>query len=170
MIHYILLPVLLLITVIVQTTILDLFTFGLFSMEISLIIAIYAGFHLDVLRGGLLSLALGFFLDCLAGAIFGLYTFLYLLVFFLAQIVADRVYREKPALVASFTAVCTLLEGLAIVFFYRSFFGADILSAIPKIFIPQAVVMGLLSPLFFKLFHRFGVFLHAEDTQPAQRI
>lgn len=163
-------PVLLLITVIVQTTILDLFTFGLFSMEISLVIAIYAGFHLDTLRGGLLSLALGFFLDCLAGAIFGLYAFLYLLIFFLAHIVADRVYREKPALVASFTALCALLKGLAIVVFYHSFFGADILSALPKIYLPQAVVLGALSPLLFKLFHRFGVFLHAEDTQPAQRI
>ena len=170
MIYYLLLPVLLLITVIVQTAILDLFSFGWFSIEVSLIIVIYAGFHLDALRGGLLSFVLGFFLDCLASAIFGLYTFLYILIFFLAQIVADRAYREKPTLVASFTAFCTLLEGLVIVLFYRSFFGADIFYAIPKIFIPQAVVMGLLSPLFFKLFHRFGVFLHAEDTQPAQRI
>ncbi|MEK7373790.1 MAG: hypothetical protein AABZ85_02025, partial [Thermodesulfobacteriota bacterium] len=49
-------------------------------------------------------------------------------------------------------------------------FGADILYAIPKVFLPQAVVMGLLSPLLFRLLHRFEVFPHAEDTRPARRI
>ena len=60
--------------VIVQITILDLFSLGWIGMEISLIVVIYAGFHLDALRGGILSLVLGFFLDCLTSAIFGLYT------------------------------------------------------------------------------------------------
>jgi len=170
MIYYLLLPLLLLILVVVQTTILDLFSFGWISIEISLIVVIYAGFHLDALRGGILSLVLGFFLDCLTSAIFGLYTFLYILIFYLAMIVAGRVYGEKPTLIASFTGLCTLLEGLVIVLFYRLVFGADILYALPKVFLPQAIVMGLLSPLLFRLLHRFEVFLHAEDTRPARRI
>jgi hypothetical protein len=170
MIYFIILPILLLFLVIVQITILDLLSLGWIGMEISLIIVIYAGFHLDALRGGILSLVLGFFLDCLTSAIFGLYIFLYLLIFYLSMIVAGKVYAEKPSLIAFFTGLCTLLEGIAIVLLYRLFFGADILYAIPKIFIPQAIVMGLLSPLFFGLFHRFEVFLHAEDTRPARRI
>ena len=155
MIYYLLLPLLLLILVVVQTTILDLFSLGWISIEISLIVVIYAGFHLDALRGGILSLVLGFFLDCLTSAIFGLYTFLYILIFYLAMIVAGRVYGEKPTLIASFTGLCTLLEGLVIVLFYRFVFGADILYAIPKVFLPQAVVMGLLSPLLFRFLHLF---------------
>lgn len=170
MIYYLLLPLLLLILVVVQTTILDLFSLGWISIEISLIVVIYAGFHLDALRGGILSLVLGFFLDCLTSAIFGLYTFLYILIFYLAMIVAGRVYGEKPTLIASFTGLCTLLEGLVIVLFYRFVFGADIFYAIPKVFLPQAVVMGLLSPLLFRLLHRIEVFPHAEDTRPARRI
>jgi rod shape-determining protein MreD len=170
MIYYLLLPLLLLILVVVQTTILDLFSLGWISIEISLIVVIYAGFHLDALRGGILSLVLGFFLDCLTSAIFGLYTFLYILIFYLAMIVAGRVYGEKPTLIASFTGLCTLLEGLVIVLFYRFVFGADILYAIPKVFLPQAVVMGLLSPLLFRLLHRFEVFPHAEDARPSRRI
>jgi hypothetical protein len=51
-----------------------------------------------------------------------------------------------------------------IVLLYRVFFGVDILYAIPKIFIPQAVVLGLLSPFFFHLLQRFEVLLHARDT------
>jgi rod shape-determining protein MreD len=170
MIYYLLLPLLLLILVIVQITILDLFSHGWVSMEISLIVVIYAGFHLDALRGGILSLLLGFFLDCLTSAIFGLYMFLYIIIFYLSMLVAGNVYAGKPALIASFTALCTLLEGLVIVLLYRFVFGTDILYAIPKIFVPQAVVMGLLSPLFFGLFQRFEVFLHVEDRRPARRI
>ena len=74
------------------------------------------------------------------------------------MIVAGKVYAEKPVFIASFTGLCTLLEGLVIVLLYRFFFGADILYAIPKIFIPQAVVLGLLSPLFFRLFQSFRGF------------
>lgn len=170
MIYYLLLPLILLILVVVQTTILDLFTLGWISMEISLIVVIYAGFHLDALRGGILSLMLGFFLDCLTSAIFGLYIFLYCLIFFLSMIVAGRAYAGNPLLIASFTGICTMLEGLVIVLLYHFLFGADILAAIPKIFIPQAALLGLLSPFVFRLFHRFEVFFDAEDTRSARRV
>jgi len=170
MIYYLLLPVLLLLLVIVQTAILELFSLGRIGMEISMIVVIYAGFHLDPLRGGILSLLLGFFMDCLTSSIFGLYMFLYILIFSLAMIIEGKVYAGKPALIASFTGFCMLLEGLVIVLFYRFVFGADILYAILKIFIPQAIVLGLLSPFIFGLLQRFEVFVHAEDRRPAQRI
>ena len=170
MIYYLLLPLLLLFLVIAQITILDLFTLGRISMEISLIVVIYSGFHLDVLRGGILSIMLGFFLDCLTSAIFGLYIFLYCLIFYLSMLVAGRAYAGNPLLIASFTGICTMLEGLVIVLLYHFLFGADILAAIPKVFIPQAALLGLLSPLVFSLLHRFEVFLNAEDTRPARRV
>lgn len=170
MIYYPLLPLILFLLVVVQITILDLFTLGWISMEISLLVVIYAGFHLDALRGGILSLVLGFFMDCLTSAIFGLYLFIYCLIFFLSMIVAGRVYAGNPVTIASFTGICTILEGLVIVLLYRFLFGADILAAIPTIFLPQAVLLGLLSPLVFSLFHRFEVFLNAEDTRPARRV
>ena len=170
MMYCLLLPVLLLLLVIAQITILDLFSLGWIGMEISLIVVIYAGFHLDALRGGIVSLLLGFFLDCLTSTIFGLYMFLYVLIFFLSMIVEGRVYAGKPVLIASFTGLCTLLEGLVIVLFYRLAFSADILYVIPRIFIPQAIVLGLMSPVFFNLLKRFEVSLHAEDRRPARRI
>ncbi len=170
MIYYLLLPFILLLLVIVQITILDLFTLGHISMEISLIVVIYAGFHLDALRGGILSLMLGFFLDCLTSAIFGLYMFLYCFIFYLSMIVVGRAYAGNPTLIAFFTGICTILEGLVIVLLYRFFFGADILAAIPTVFVPQAALLGLLSPLVFSLLHRFEVFFNAEDTRPARRV
>ncbi len=169
MIYLLILPLLLLL-VIVQITILDLLSFGWIGMEISLIVVIYAGFHLDALRGGILSLMLGFFMDCLTSAIFGLYMFLYVLIFFLSMVVADRVYAGRPFLIAFFAGLCTLLEGLVILLLNRFVLGVDVFYTILKIFIPQAVVVGLLSPLIFGLFQRFEGFLHAEVRRPAQRI
>ncbi len=170
MIRYLLLPLLLLLLVIVQLTILELFSFGWIGIEITLVVVVYLGFHLDAFQGGVLSLLLGFFLDCLTSAIFGLYMFLYVLIFYLSNTAGGKIYAGRPALIASFTALCTLLEGIVIVLFYRYVFGADILDAIPKIFVPQAVVLGCISPLFFVLLKRFEVFLHAEDRRPARRI
>ncbi|MCL5807197.1 MAG: hypothetical protein M1418_01335 [Deltaproteobacteria bacterium] len=168
MIYYLLLPLLLLLLVIIQNTMLDVIALRWIGMEISLIVVIYAGFHLDALRGGLLSLVLGFFLDCLTSAIFGLYIFLYIVIFYFSMIVAGKVYAEKPVFIASFTGLCTLLEGLAITLLYRLFFGTDILYAIPTVFIPQAIVLGLLSPFIFRFFRRFEVFLYARDTRPTR--
>jgi len=170
MIYYLLFPLLLLLLVIIQITILDLFTLGWIGMEISLIVVIYSGFHLNALRGCIISIMLGFFMDCLTSAIFGLYTFLYILIFYFSLFVAGRIYAEKPSLIALFTGFCTLLEGLAIVLLYRLLLGADILHAIPNIFIPKAILLGLLSPFFFLLFHRFEVLLHAKAARPAQRV
>jgi len=66
--------------------------------------------------------------------------FLYILIFSLSMIVEGDLCG-KPALIASFTGFCMLLEGLVIVFIYRFVFGADILYTILKIFIPQAIVL-----------------------------
>jgi len=170
MIFYLFLPALLLLLVIIQITLFELLSFGWIGIELSLIVVIYAGFHLDALRGGTLSLLLGFFMDCLTSAIFGLYMFLYILIFFLSMIIERKVYAAKPALISTFTGICMLLEGLVIVLLYRFVFGADILYAILKIFIPQAVVLGILSPFLFGLFQRFEVFVNAENRGPAQRI
>lgn len=170
MIFYLFLPVLLLFLVIVQITILDLFSFGWIGIEISLIVVIYAGFNLDVLRGGTLALILGFFLDCLTSPIFGLYMFLYVLIFCVSLIVADKVYAKKPLLISFVTGFCTLLEGLLIFLLHRFVLGADIFYSVLKVFIPQAVVLGLLSPFIFSFFQRFEGAVHVEDRRPAQRI
>ena len=170
MIAHLLLPLLLLLLVVIQTTILHLLTLGWFGVELSLIVVVYAGFHLDPVRGGLVTLLLGFFLDCLNSAIFGLHLFLYFLLYFLSKIVSNQVYAEKPLLIASFTSLCTFLEGLLIVLIYRIFLNADILSAIPKLFFPQAIMVGLLSPAMFGLLHRYEVWLYAEDTRSARRL
>jgi len=170
MIFSLMLPVLLLLLVIVQITVLEVFSLGRISMELSLIVVIYAGFHLNPLRGGIVSLLLGFFMDSLTSAIFGLYMFLYVFVFCISMLVGTQIYAGRPLLIACYTAFCTLLEGVVIVLIYRFVFANDILFTAMQIFIPQAIVLWILSPWVFGLLQRFEVLIHAENRRPAQRI
>ena len=77
MIFYIVLPFLSLLLIVIQTMIADIFFFGKIGVELSLILVIYAGFRLDIMKGGILSFILGFFRDCINCSISGPYTFLY---------------------------------------------------------------------------------------------
>ena len=170
MTFYLFSPVLLFLLVILQVTILDLFSFGWIGMEISIIVVIYAGFHLDAFRGDILSFLLGFFMDCLTSTVFGCHLFLYMVIYGCSMIVGERVYAGKPSLIAFFTAFCTLLKGMMIILIYRFFFGSNLLHEMPTFFGPQALVLGLLSPILFNLFQRFEVLLNVEDRQPSRRI
>jgi rod shape-determining protein MreD len=170
MTYYLFSPVLLFLLVIIQVTILDLFSFGWIEMEISIIVVIYAGFHLDVFRGAILSFLLGFFMDCLTSTVFGCHLFLYMVIYGCSMIVGERIYAGKPSLIAFFTGFCTLLKGMMIILIYRFFFGSNLLHEMPTIFVPQALVLGFLSPILFNLFQRFEVLLNVEDRQPSRRI
>ena len=170
MIYVLLTPLALLMLVIVQITVLDLLTLGRIGVEVSLVVVIFSGFHHSLLKGGILTLLLGFFLDCLTSPIFGLYSFLYLLIFFLARSAAGRVYGEKSALIVALTISCHLLEGLMIVLLYRLLLGADILSAMPRVFLPQAVITGLLSPFIFGILKSIEAVFHAKDSRPARSL
>ncbi|MEW6335003.1 MAG: rod shape-determining protein MreD [Thermodesulfobacteriota bacterium] len=170
MIAHLLLPLFLLLLVMVQTTLLDYLTMGWVGLELSLVVVVYCGFRLGPLRGAVISLTLGFFMDCLISGIFGLYMFLYLLLFYFSLYAAGMIYSEKALNLVLFTGLCTLLEGLATVLLYRLLLGRDILHAIPEIFLPKAIILGILSPFLFRLFHRFEVLLHAKESEPAQRV
>jgi hypothetical protein len=165
MIAWLLTPLLLLLLVIVQVAVSSVLTWGWITLEISLVVTIYAAFHLGAFRGGLVAFLLGFFLDCLTSTLFGLYIFIYVSVFALSLLVAGRVYGEKTTLIAVFTALCVLWEGALITLSYCLFTGTDLLWTMAKTIAPQAVVVGLLSPFCFNLFHRLGIFVDAADTR-----
>jgi hypothetical protein len=75
MIYYLSLPLFLLFLIVLQSSISDVLLFGVVGVEISMILVLYAGFHLDVIKGGILSFVAGFFLDCVSGSVSGLYAF-----------------------------------------------------------------------------------------------
>lgn len=164
MIFYLLLPFLSLILLVLQTTVLSLFFMGKMGLEISLIIVIYAGFRMDALKGGVLAFTLGFFLDCITGSVTGLLTFYYVAVFFVSRMVSFKVYAERYLFIMAFAILCAFSEGLFVAFIYQVFYGVDIFAGIYRIFLVQALTLGLVSPMLFTLLGRLEGFIDVRES------
>lgn len=164
MTFYLLLPLVSLILIVMQTTVLSLFFLGKMGLEISLIIVIYAGFRMDVLKGGVLAFVLGFFLDCVTGSVTGLLTSYYVSIFFISRVVSFKVYAERHLFIMAFTFLCAFSEGLFVAIIYQLFYGADVFLDIYKIFIVQALTLGLISPMLFALLGRMEGVLNVRES------
>ncbi len=159
MIYYLSLPFFLLFLIVLQSSISDVLLFGVVGVEISMILVVYAGFHLDVIKGGILSFVAGFFLDCVSGSVSGLYTFTYVSLFLVSMAASMRISLDKESLIMIFTLVCALLEGVIITIFHTMIYGTDISVNILRHYIPQILVVAFISPVFFRLFNRLDALL-----------
>lgn len=117
---------------------------------------VYAGFRLHLVKGGVLTLLLGFVMDCITGATSGFYALIYLTLFSFSFLIAPRIYAESAGFVAAMTLFCGLLEGLLIITFNYLIYGTHLLYDTLRIFIPQLIVVGVISPVLFKIFDKFG--------------
>jgi len=152
-----------------QTMIANLFFSGKLVVEISLLMVLYAGFNLTWVKGGVLCFIIGFLLDCFMGSVSGLFALIYLAYFLLAKFVSPRVYAEKIWFIMIFVGLCSLVEGILVIVFYKLAFDLDKLHHIWDVFLPQAIIVGLLAPSFFSLFRRLKLFSHAGTTCSSER-
>ncbi len=169
MVYYLFLPVFSLLLIVFQTTVLDLFFMGKVGLELSLVLVVYAGFYLNIIKGGAMSFILGFYLDCVTGSIPGLFTFIYVAIFFLSRVVSLRVYMEGLTFIMVFTFTCAFSEGIATILIYEFFLGVDMFHNILRVFLPQALVIGVLSPALFAIFSRFEVLLNGGEARQINR-
>jgi rod shape-determining protein MreD len=169
MVYYFLLPFLSILLVVLQTSIADILFSGRLTLEISLIVVIYAGFRLDLAKGLTLAFILGFIYDCLAGSVVGLFTFIYMIIFMCSFLVSIRLSTEKLYFIALFSLICCFLEEILIVLFYNLAYGSEIVKKTPFLFFLQAVLISLLAALFFYLMRRTEGFLYGKAFQSTQR-
>jgi rod shape-determining protein MreD len=158
MIYYIGLPFFLVLFVVFQHSIPGVLFLNTITVEISVIVVIYAGFRLRLIKGSLLALLLGFIMDCITGAISGFYTLIYFSLFSIAFVVSPRIYAEGPGFIVFTTFVCGLLEGLLIVVFNYFIYGTHLFQDTFRFFFPQLIVISAVSPVFFKIFDRLGIY------------
>ncbi len=158
-----------LLLVVFQVTVPDIIFSGKIGVELSLILVVYAGFFLGFVEGAVVSFILGFFLDCLTGTVSGLFTMLYGMVFIVTALFSFRVYAEKILFIALYTSACALAEGILLIFFFRIIYGVNTLHNLVSIFLPQALVAGILSPVLFEIFRRVEGALNAGHTESAER-
>jgi cell shape-determining protein MreD len=154
MIYYLSMPFLMLVLLVLQNKLSDMLFFGIIGVEISLILVIYAGFRLDVVKGGVTSFLLGFFLDCIAGSASGFHVFIYVSIFIVSMIASNKISLDKASLIMSFTLMCALLKGVIIACLYPLIYRTDIFVHASKIYIAQTLIVILISPIFFHIFYR----------------
>ncbi len=158
-----------LLLVVFQVTAPDIIFSGKMGVELSLALVIYAGFYLRFVEGAIISFILGFILDSLTGTISGLFTLLYGIIFIISALFSLRVYAEKFAFIAIFTFICSLVEGILIIFFFGLIYGVNMVHDMANVFLPQALAAGILSPALFEFLRRVEVALNVEHTDSAER-
>ncbi|MBN2538860.1 MAG: hypothetical protein JXB09_02285 [Deltaproteobacteria bacterium] len=165
MIYYLLLPVFTLFVLTLQVTIFDVLFFGKAGLEISLILVVYAGLYLSVVRGGILSFIIGFFLDCITGVVPGFFVLNYMLIFLISKAVSLKVYAGGVIFTVGFTFLCALLGKLLIVLMYEVLYGINVFYDILNVSFLQAVVTCVSAPAFFILFYRLEGLLNVWESR-----
>ena len=156
MIFYLLVPWFLLIMVVFQHAVLGAMFFHTIAVEISLVLVIYAGLRMEVLRGSFLVLLLGLMMDCITGAGSGFYALVYALIFLVVYLLSLQVYAESTPFLIFLTLCCGLGEGMLLLILNRMIYGTHIFFDLARYFLPQLLLVSALSPFLFKLFHRIG--------------
>jgi len=164
MLYYLSLPFLSILLIALQSTIADVIFSDQLVFELSLIAIIYAGFHLDLIKGVILALVLGFVLDYFGGSVPGLFTFIYIVIFLCSFFISDWLDTEKIYVIAFFSFFCALLKEIILIIFYYLAFKIDLLMNTYFIIFVQALIIGLFAPLFFHLMSRAEVFFYGKEV------
>ena len=168
MIYYLLLPFLSILVIVSQNIIADAIFSGRLILEISIILLVYAGFRFNLMKGAISAFVLGFMFDCISGSVLGLFTLIYVLVFLFSFFASTRLITERIPFIALFTLFCAFFEEFAVVLFYNLVYGFDMLHNTPVIFLLQALIVGLLAPVFFYMMRTVEVFFYGQPTQSAE--
>jgi rod shape-determining protein MreD len=164
MLYYLLLPILSVLLIVIQSTVTDLIFSGRFMFEMSLIVVIYAGFRLDLIKGTVLAFVFGFVFDCIGGSVPGVGAFIYIIVFLFSFFVSDWLDTEKTHVIIFFSFLCAFLKEIMLNLFYYLAFGVNALSGVYEIVFLQALVIGLFAPLFFYLMDRAEIFVYEKKV------
>ncbi|MBN1363637.1 MAG: rod shape-determining protein MreD [Syntrophaceae bacterium] len=159
MLYYLLVLFLSILLIVLQSTITDVIFSNYFVFEISLVVVIYTGFHLDLVKGTILAFFLGFVFDCIGGSVIGLFTFVYIIVFWCSFFISDLLDTEKTHVIISFSFFCALLKEIILNIFYYLAFGVNLLSNMYYIIFMQSLVISLIAPPFFYLMNRTEIFI-----------
>lgn len=167
MTFYFLYPFISILLIILQNSIADIFLSEKLVLEISLIVVIYFGFRLDLIKGTISSFIMGFMFDCISGSVLGLFTFIYVLIFLFSFFASTRLVTERLFLIALFASFCSLLKEFIVILFYYLIYNFDILQDISFVFL-QALIIGLLAPAFFYTMRKVEVFFYGKMAKSAE--
>ncbi len=169
MIFYFFIPFMAIGVVVFQTVLSYLLFSGWVSIELSLIVVIYAGFRMDLIKGMSLALVMGFVLDSISGTVEGLFTLAYLMIFTMSFFVSLRMVTEKQYLIGLFSLFCCVLESLLVSLVDRLILSRETSADALLILTFQAILTGFLSVGFFYAMRRIENSIYGKALQPSQR-
>lgn len=168
MLYYLLLPFFSILLIVTQNAATNIIFSGGLILELSIIIVIYAGFRVNLIKGTVSAFVLGFVFDCISGSVLGLFTLIYIFLFLFSFFVSTRLVTEKLPFIALFTLICAFLEEVIVLLFYNLKYGFDMFHDTPAAFLPQAFIVGLLAPVFFFMMRRVEVFFYGKPARAAE--
>ncbi|HNZ65633.1 MAG TPA: hypothetical protein PKJ10_07340 [Smithella sp.] len=164
MLHYLSLFILAILLIVLQSTVTDLIFSSYFMFEMSLVVVIYAGFRLEMMKGLVLTFFLGLILDCVSGSVPGLLSFIYLIVFLCCFFISDFLDTEKNHVIALFSFICVFLKEIMLQAFYYLAFDVGLRPYVFAVIFTQSLVVGLIAPIFFYVMDRAGIFLYEKKV------
>lgn len=117
---------------------------------------VFMGVHeYSMVRGAMLSLALGYFFDVLAAAPIGLFSFTSVAVFVVSRVAGVRLAAQTLPTRIALAFVFSLVEGVIVVIL-TALFGGDAMRsrALATMVLPSAVVTAVAAPFVFNLAQR----------------
>ncbi len=160
MLYYLSLPILSILLIVLQSTITDIIFSGSLLFEMSLIVVIYAGFRLDLMKGMVLAFVFGFVFDCVGGSVPGLFAFIYMIIFLFSFFVSDWLDTGKIHVVVFFSFFCAFLKEIILNLIYYMAFHINVMMNGYSIVFMQALIISLSAPLLFYLMDRAEIFIY----------
>jgi rod shape-determining protein MreD len=145
------LVLLLIITLLLQVTILPAHLADPFKPNLLILIVTYLGLKTGR-SGGFIAFSLGLLHDCYSGIYLGLHAFCYLCHFVVLHMISNRLYTESRFLMVFVVFLATIANGLLHLFLLMIFSTADgIYGTLLTDLIPQAMTNAAFSFLIFSL-------------------
>ena len=155
--------------VVLQTSLLEFLTADRLGLEFTVVAVIYAALFMETWTGAWLTFLMGYCMDALVAPFPGPYLLSYGIVFFVLSSISTRVYSTKPLFLVAVTFLSLLAEGIILVSVYYIIYDMTVLPTGLKIYLPQACILGGLSPILFHLFRRLDGYGNGQREQQAQQ-
>jgi rod shape-determining protein MreD len=140
-----------------QTTLFTSLPIQRIRPDIVMILTLYLGLSYPSISGGIVAFLMGFLMDLFSGNSFGLYTLSRTFLFYVAQLLKDRVYMEDFSSQFFFVFIFTLFEGLLILLLLSALNPGPLghlYSLFFTFLLPQSFFTGLVTPILFYLFNK----------------
>jgi rod shape-determining protein MreD len=155
--------------VILQTSLVEFLTADRLGLEFTAVLVIYAALFMEAWTGAWLTFLMGYCLDALVSPFPGPYLLSYGIVFFVLSSISTRVYSAKPLFLVSVTFLALLAEGIILVSLCYIIYDMNVLPTGLKIYLPQACILGGLSPVLYQFIRRLDGYGNGQREQQAQQ-